>query len=119
SAHRVAGSFLMGGTTVVSQSMAAMLGPGSVSVLACGNKVTNLFVGVGAVAVSTAVLPHFSRMVTVMDWHGLRHTLGTYTRLLLFITLPVPLALMYYSEPVAALLFERGAFTKSDTFVVA
>jgi putative peptidoglycan lipid II flippase len=117
-APMVAAAFLMGGTAVVSQSMAAMLGPGSVSVLAYGNKLTNLFVGVGAVAVSTAVLPHFSRMVTENDWHGLRHTLGTYTRLLLVVSLPVTLALVYYSEPMVAVLFQRGAFTDSDTHLV-
>lgn len=117
-APMVGAAFLMGGTGVVSQSMAAMLGPGSVSVLAYGNKLTNLFVGVGAVAVSTAVLPHFSRMVTENDWHGLRHTLGTYTRLLLVVSLPVTLALVYYSEPMVAVLFQRGAFTDSDTHLV-
>ena len=117
-APMVAAAFLMGGTTVVSQSMAAMLDPGTVSALAYGNKLTNLILGVGAVAVSTAVLPHFSRMVAMMDWKGLRHTLGTYTRLLLFVTLPVTLVLIYFSEPVVAMLFQRGAFTKADTYVV-
>jgi putative peptidoglycan lipid II flippase len=117
-APMVAAAFLMGGTAVVSQSMAAMLGPGSVSVLAYGNKITNLFVGIGSVAVSTAVLPHFSRMVAEKDWHGLRHTLGTYTRLLLVVSLPVTLALIHYSEPMVAVLFQRGAFTDSDTHVV-
>jgi putative peptidoglycan lipid II flippase len=87
--------------------------------LAYGNKVTNLFVGIGAVAVSTAVLPHFSRMVTVMDWHGLRHTLGTYTRLLLVVSLPVTLALIYYSEPMVVVFFQRGAFTEADVHLVS
>jgi len=118
-APMVAAAFLMGGTTLVSQSMAAMLDPGTVSALAYGNKLTGLILGIGAVAVGTAVLPHFSRMVTMMDWQGLRHTLGTYTRLLLFITLPVTLAFMYYSEPIVAMLFQRGAFTETDTHVVS
>jgi putative peptidoglycan lipid II flippase len=118
-APMVAAAFLMGGTTLVSQSMAAMLDPGSVSALAYGNKVTNLVVGIGAVAVSTAVLPHFSRMVTVKDWQGLRHTLGTYTRLLLVISLPVTLALIYFSEPLVAVFFQRGAFTEADTHLVS
>ena len=117
-APMVAAAFLMGGTAVVSQSMAAMLGPGSVSALAYGNKVTNLILGIGAVAVSTAVLPHFSRMVAMMDWQGLRHTLGTYTRLLLAITFPVTLVLIYFSEPVVAAFFQRGAFTEADTQLV-
>jgi putative peptidoglycan lipid II flippase len=117
-APMVAAAFLMGGTTVVSQSLAAMLDPGTVSVLAYGNKLTSLILGIGAVAVSTAVLPHFSRMVTANDWQGLRHTLGTYSRLLLVVSLPVTLALIYYSEPVVAMMFQRGAFTKADTYVV-
>jgi len=117
-APMVAAAFLMGGTTLVSQSMAAMLSPGSVSALAYGGKVTNLILGVGALAVSTAVLPHFSRMVTMTDWHGLRHTLLTYSRLLLMVTLPLTFGLIYFSEPVVAVLFQRGAFTEADTHLV-
>ena len=114
----VAAAFLMGSSGVVSQSMAAMLGSGSVSALAYGSKVTNLMLGIGGTAVATAVLPHFSRMVTLLDWHGLRHTLGTYTRLLLVVTLPVTLALIYYSEPMVSAFFQRGAFTAENTHLV-
>jgi putative peptidoglycan lipid II flippase len=117
-APMIAASFLMGGTGVVTQSMAATLDSGSVSALAYGNKITNLILGIGAVAVSTAILPHFSRMVTEQDWRGLRHTLGLYTRLLLIVSIPVTLVLMYYSESAVALLFQRGAFTAEDTHVV-
>ena len=114
----VAGAFLMGGVNLVSQSMAAMLSPGSVSALSYGNKVTNLMLGIGALAVSTAVLPHFSRMVAVRDWRGLRHTLLTYSRWLLIGTLPVTVALIYYSESVVAVVFQRGAFSSADTHLV-
>jgi putative peptidoglycan lipid II flippase len=117
-APMVAAAFLMGGTAVVSQSMAAMLDPGTVSALTYGNKVTSLLLGIGAMAVSTAVLPHFSRMVAVTDWEGLRHTLLTYSRLLLMVTLPLTVGLIYFSEPVVALLFQRGAFTEADTHLV-
>ncbi len=117
-APMVASAFLMSGTSVVTQSMATMLDPGSVSVLAYGSKVTNLILGIGAVAVSTAVLPHFSRMVTMMDWNGLRRTLLIYSRLLLMTTLPLTLALIYFSEPVIAAFFQRGAFTAADTQLV-
>lgn len=115
----VAGAFVMGSTGVVSQSMAAMLGPGSVAALGYGTKVTNLLVGIGAVAVSTAVLPFFSHMVAKAEWNGLCHTLFTYGKFLLVITLPPTLCAMYYSEPIVSLLFERGAFSSSDTGLVA
>jgi putative peptidoglycan lipid II flippase len=117
-APMVAAGFLMGGAAVVSQSMAAMLDSGSVSALAYGNKVTSLILGIGAVAVSRAVLPHFSRMVIAMDWDGLRHTLLTYSRWLLIVTIPVTLALIYFSESIVAVLFQRGAFTEADTNLV-
>jgi putative peptidoglycan lipid II flippase len=99
--------------------MAAMLGSGSVSALAYGSKITTLILGVGSVAVSTAVLPHFSRMVARGDWDHVRHTLFTYARLIVLITLPMTLVLIYFSEPLVRLLFQRGAFTEADTKLVA
>lgn len=117
-APTIAGSFLMGSTSLVGQSMAAMLGPGSVSVLAYGSKITTLVLGVGSLAVSTAVLPHFSRMVARQEWNGVRHTLITYARLIVIITLPLMFILIYFSEPLVRVLFQRGAFTEADTVLV-
>ena len=115
----VAGAFLMGGTTIVSQSMAAMLEPGSVSVITYANKVPSLLLGIGATAVSTAFLPHFSHLVAVADWPGLRRAIETYSRLLFAVAIPVTAALAYFSEPLIAVLFQRGAFTDADTHLVA
>jgi putative peptidoglycan lipid II flippase len=114
----VAASFLMGSTTLVAQSVAAMLGPGSVSILAYGSKVTTLLLGIGSGAVSTAVLPYFSRLVASGDSIGVRHTLKTYARIILLVTVPLTVILMYYSEPVVRLLLQRGAFTEGDTHLV-
>src|SRR5205823_7919150 len=60
-APAVTASLLMGSAWLIAQSLAATLGPGSVSALAYGSKATTLLLGIGSVAVSTAVLPHFSR----------------------------------------------------------
>jgi putative peptidoglycan lipid II flippase len=114
----VAGIFLVSGTSVVDQSIAAMLGSGSVSALNYGNKITALLTGVGSMALGTAVLPYFSRMVAVRDWSGIQHTLKTYTRLILLATIPLTLVLAYFSEPLVGLLFQRGAFTAADTRLV-
>lgn len=117
-APMVAGAFMMSSTVLVDQSMAAMLSAGSVSVLSYGNKVVSGLLGMGSVALGTAVLPHFSRMVAVEDWRGIRHSLRTYTRLILLTTLPLTLGFVYFSEPLVGLLFERGAFTAADTHLV-
>jgi putative peptidoglycan lipid II flippase len=57
-------------------------------------------------------------MVALRNWSGIRHTLVTYARLILMITLPVTIILVYFSEPIVAFLFQRGAFSESDTHVV-
>jgi len=118
-APAVTASFLMGSTALIAQSMAATLGPGSVSALSYGSKATTLLLGIGSVAVSTAVLPHFSRMVAVGDLAGVRHTLKTYTRLIVLVALPLTAILIYYSEPLVRLLLQRGAFTEADTNLVS
>lgn len=115
----IAGAFLMMSAGLVSQSMAAMLGPGSVSALAYGSKVASLLLGVGALAVSTAVLPHFSQMVATANWTELRRTLSTYVRLMILVGLPATLLCLYFSDLIVALLFQRGAFTEADTRLVS
>jgi len=118
-APMVAGACVMSSTLLVDQSMATMLGPGSVSVLSYGNRIGTLVAGIGAMALSTAVLPQFSRMVGVADWRGIRHTLKTYVRLTLLATIPVAIVFILLSKPLVALLFERGAFTSTNTAQVA
>ena len=113
------GAFLMGGTSVVSQSMAAMLDPGSVSALSYGSKLTTLLLSVGAVAVSTAVLPPFSERAAAGDWTALRHALRRSSQWLLALVLPGTALLIAFSKPIVALLFERGSFTAADTRIVA
>ena len=117
-APMVAGAFLMSSTTLVDQSMAAMLGSGSVSALSYGNKVVAFVLGVSSLALSTSVFPYFSRMVAASDWIAVRHTLKTYSRLVLVVTVPFTFILVYLSESIVGLVFERGAFTVSDTRLV-
>lgn len=114
----VAAAFLMGSTHLISQGMAAMLDPGSVSALGYGNKVTAVLLGIGATAVGTAFLPHFSIMAAAGDWIGMRQTLFTYMGLLLAATIPLTAFLIYLSEPVVGILFQRGAFNAADTHIV-
>lgn len=115
----VAGAIMMGSTGLVDKSMAAMLRPGSVSVLNYGNKISTVVISIGAVAVSTAVLPQFSRMVAASLWTNLRRTIQTYTRLIFSITIPLSLIMILLSQTLVKLLFQKGAFTASDTLQVA
>jgi putative peptidoglycan lipid II flippase len=115
----VAGAFLMSNSTLVDQSMAATLGSGSVAVLNYAGTIIETVLLISAFALGTAVLPYFSRMVASNDWRGLRATLRFYTQLVLIVSVPVALSLVFLSEWIVSLFFERGAFTSSDVRLVS
>ena len=74
---------------------------------------------VGPAALGTAILPRLSRLTAAGNWTGFRRMVQTYSILSIAATLPVTAALMYFSEPLVRLFFERGAFTAVDTKAVA
>jgi putative peptidoglycan lipid II flippase len=114
-----AGAVLMGSTTLVDQSMAAMLGSGSVASLNYANKLTSLLLSIGVTSLATAVLPSFSRLSANQDWTGLRHVLNTYTNLIALVTVPLTAVLIIFSEPIIVTFFQGGAFTERDAHLVA
>jgi len=115
----IAGSVLFCSSILVDQTMAGMLAAGSVATLNYGNKLVALAVGIGTTALGTAVLPHFSRMTANRDWPGVRHTLKTYTWIILLVTVPATAVAIWGSTPLATLLYERGNFTREDTLAVS
>ncbi|SRR5579862_808602 len=125
--RRVAGQYLpatlasaiMCSSVLVDQAMAGMLSSGSVAALNYGNKCVALLLTMGTMALGTAVLPYFSKMVAAADWAGIRHTLKTYIRLIALATVPLTAAGIFFSRPLVALLFQRGQFTGADSLLVA
>lgn len=113
------GAILMGSTAVVDQSMTAMLSSGSVAALGYANKVIGGTLSVGALALSTATLPYFSRMAAANDFAGCRHTLKRYSLLVVSVTVPFTLLIITFSRPIVRVLFQRGAFTAVDTELVS
>jgi putative peptidoglycan lipid II flippase len=110
---------LMSGSSVIDQAMASWLGSGSVSALNYGNKIPAFLSSVGVTALGAAVLPHFSRLVAVGDHQALRHTLKTYARWILLISIPLTALFIASSEWLVRLVFQRGAFQAEDTLLVA
>lgn len=109
----------MGSTTLVDQSMAAMLPSGSVAALNYGSKVVAFPLYLAATALGIAVVPYFSQMIAQSDWVGVRHTLSRYLGLIFAITVPLTIILIIFSKPLVQLLFQRGLFTAQDTDTVA
>jgi putative peptidoglycan lipid II flippase len=115
----LASAVLGTGTSITDQGMAAALGSGAVSRFNYGTRVSGLLLSVGALAISNALLPHFSRQVAQQDWSGVRDSFLSWTRMVLIAAGTATAILVALSLPIVRLLFQRGAFTAVDTGVVA
>lgn len=115
----LAGAFLMSSTTLVDQAMAATLSPGSVAALNYGYRVIAFPISLATTALGTAVIPYFSKMVAHHDWGKIRHTLQRYLLLTLVFSIPITGFIILFSTSIIHLLFQRGSFTESDTYLVS
>jgi putative peptidoglycan lipid II flippase len=114
----VAGAMLLGSTALIDQTMAATLDTGSVSALNYANKIVMLPLLIGVYSMAVAIFPSFSRLGANGDWTAMRNVLATYTRLVLLASVPLTLMLITFSQPLVALFFQGGAFSRSDTQMV-
>ncbi|ARV62582.1 murein biosynthesis integral membrane protein MurJ [Nostocales cyanobacterium HT-58-2] len=115
----IAGAFLICSSSIVDQSMAAMLSPGSVASLNYGYRVIASPISLISTALTAAVIPYFSKMVACQDWTGLRRTLESYIRLIFLASVPFMGLMLVFSERIVQLVFQRGSFTSEDTHLVA
>jgi putative peptidoglycan lipid II flippase len=118
-APMIAGSFLMCSTSLVDQSMAAMLPSGSVAALAYGNRIISLPITIATTALGTAVIPYFSKMVALDDWNSMRQALKHYLGLIFAAAIPLTGLIILCSEPIVQVLFQRGSFTAENSSLVA
>ncbi|MBW8306002.1 MAG: polysaccharide biosynthesis C-terminal domain-containing protein [Thiobacillus sp.] len=113
----LAGQALMSFTGITDQFFAAHLSTGAIATLSYANRILALILGMGAMAVSRATLPVFSRALAqggeqvhrvATQWVRLMFALGVVTMLVSWLFAPWGVKL----------LFERGAFTAQDTAIV-
>jgi len=107
------------GGLLVDQSMAAWLPAGSVSALVYGSRFVSVIIALLAGAVSTAVTPHFSRMIALRDWTGCRHAVRSWVRLTALASVPLAAAMIVASHFIVRVAFQHGAFAPRDTSAVA
>ncbi len=118
-APRVLGLAVVHLNFLVNTNIASRLGEGAVSALNYAWLLMLLPQGVFALAVATAVFPTFADQAARGEREALRQTLATTLRMVLFLTVPAAVGLLFLRRPLVALLFERGAFRASSTEAVA
>jgi putative peptidoglycan lipid II flippase len=112
-------SVVSSGGLLVDQSMAAMLVAGSVSALVYANRFVSVVLTLLAGAVSTAIVPYFSRMIAHRDWDGCRRTIRTWVRLTALVSAPIAILLIAGARPLVRLAYQHGRFGAGDTSIVA
>jgi putative peptidoglycan lipid II flippase len=112
-------SVVASGGLLVDQSMAAMLPSGSVSALAYANRFVSVVITLLAGAISSAVVPYFSRMIAHRDWSGCRVTLRTWVRLTALVSAPIAVVMIAGAHLLIRVTLQHGVFGPRDTALVA
>ncbi len=94
----------------IDTSFASLLAPGSVSLLYYANRFVGIPLGVFAVAFSTILLPHFSRVNTYSP-KRLHFYLLESAKFIFWVTTPVALLMGFFSEEIFTTIFLSKKFT--------
>lgn len=101
---------LMEAALFIDTSFASLLAPGSISLLFYANRFVGIPLGVFAVAFSTILLPHFSR-VNTFNPKRLHFYLLESAKFIFWVTAPVALLMAFFSEEIFATIFLSKKFT--------
>ncbi len=104
---------------VVNMRFATGEGTGAISWLDYAFRVMYLPIGLFGVSIAAASTPALSRLAALNDTGRMRTTVGSAIGLMLALNLPATLGLLALAVPIVAVLFERGNFTRADTFATA
>ncbi|MFN0120602.1 MAG: murein biosynthesis integral membrane protein MurJ [Blastocatellia bacterium] len=99
---------------LVNTTFAASLGEGRQAWLNYAFRLILFPIGVFGVAISTATLPIASR-AALENMDEFRRTIVSALRLVFLLNIPSTIGLMVLSEPIIALIYQRGSFTASAT----
>ena len=99
--------------------LASLLPTGSVSWLYYSDRLTELPLGVFAIAIATVILPTLSGQRARADDPAFSETLSWAIRSVLLIAIPATIALAFLAEPLLVTLFQYGAFGAQDRVMAA
>ncbi len=104
---------------LVSRLLAFSLNDTAASVLFYANRLTELPIGVFAIAVATVSYPMLAKHATQGNHALMAQDYQKGLRLIMIINVPAAVGLALLGEPIIRVLFERGAFTTTDTRMMA
>jgi putative peptidoglycan lipid II flippase len=115
---KIASNLLTGANEVVDQYFAATLVVGSIAALNYGIKIPMFTIGIVTMALGNVLLPYFSKKVS----ENRKKAFDELRKILRFVIIGgsiIAILLMLVTSPLVSLIFERNAFTSSDTTIVS
>lgn len=100
---------------LVSRLLAFSLNDSAAAVLFYANRLTELPIGVFAIAVATVVYPSLAKHAAQGNHRLMAVDYQKGLRLIMIINVPAAVGLALLGEPIIRALFQRGAFTEADT----
>ncbi|MEQ8735446.1 MAG: murein biosynthesis integral membrane protein MurJ [Rhodospirillaceae bacterium] len=99
---------------LVDKIIATLVAVGAVSWLYLADRVNQLPLGVIGVGIGVALLPMLSRSIQSDNAAEALKAQNRAVEISLILTLPAAVGILILAHPIAAVLYERGAFTASD-----
>ena len=115
----IGGTFVLSITPMIEQGLASGLGEGTVAAMGYAFKLPSMINGILVTSVGVTVLPYFAEMLARRDDAICRRAFRNYALVLLAGGAVLALIMVALSEPLVALVFQRGAFQAEDTRIVA
>lgn len=103
----------------VATLFASFLTVGSISFLYYAERLIQFPLGLFGGAISTSVLPRFTRQTALGEWAAFRQQVVEALELVWFLTIPAAAGLWAIRVPLIRLLFERGEFSEISTLMTA
>jgi putative peptidoglycan lipid II flippase len=100
-------------------STSSRMPSGSIMSLYLAEHVTQLVMGICAVAMSTALLPTLSHQAAAKDFVEMKRTFGFSLRMVSFIAIPAAVGLILLRQPIVQVLFQHGKFVAESTALTA
>lgn len=114
---KISANVLSGVNTIVDQYFAAQLLVGSIAALNYGVKIPMFTIGIVTMALGNVLLPYFSKKV-IDDRNKTFVELKRILKFIIYGSSSIALILILLSTPIISIIFERNAFTSSDTITV-
>lgn len=104
---------------VVNQSIASLLGDGSITLLRYANRIMILPLGIFAMAIATTMFPIINAQIARKEFGPFKDSLSQSFRNVMFVTIPAAVGMTVLNEPIVRLLFRVGEFTEQDVVITA